>query len=244
MFIFWDSLNKTYFIMTHHYSALKPIFLTIKMKIQLKFTKNILDALPGIIPGGISVEDFSAIVKTNDHESKEILENFFKMGIGSKQNERYYFEESDKLKTAIMLIENGFPLDEIAIALNWRDFEGLTAEILESKNFAIIKNLILTKPRMEIDVIRIRLGVAMLIDCKHWKKYDSSSLSTAVKKQVERTKHYISKTPGAIAVPVIVTLYHDKIDFIDRVPIVPIFQFSSFVDEFYGHLEDMNTIES
>jgi len=128
--------------------------------------------------------------------------------------------------------------------LNWRDFEGLTAEILESKNFAIIKNLILTKPRMEIDVIGIRLGVAMLIDCKHWKKYDSSSLSKAVKKQVERTKHYIAKTPGAIAVPVIVTLYHDKIDFIDRVPIVPIFQFSSFVDEFYGHLEDMNTVKS
>lgn len=214
------------------------------MKIQLKFTKNILNALPGIIPGGISVEDFSAIVKTSDYESKEILENFSKIGIGSKQNERYYFEESDKLKTAIMLLENGFPLDEIAIVLNWRDFEGLTAEILESKNFAIIKNLILTKPRMEIDVIGIRLGVAMLIDCKHWKKYDSSSLSKAVKKQVERTKHYIAKTPGAIAVPVIVTLYHDKIDFIDRVPIVPIFQFSSFVDEFYGHLEDMNTVES
>ena len=103
---------------------LKPIFLIIRMKIQLKFTKNILNALPGIIPGGISVEDFSAIVKTSDYESKEILENFSKIGIGSKQNERYYFEESDKLKTAIMLLENGFPLDEIAIVLNWRDFEG------------------------------------------------------------------------------------------------------------------------
>ena len=244
MLISWDGLNKTYFIITCGYLLLKPIFLTIRMKIQLKFPKNILDALPGIIPGGISVEDFSAIVKTSDYESKEILENFSKIGIGSKQNELYYFEESDKLKTAIMLLENGFPLDEIAIVLNWRDFEGLTAEILESKNFAIIKNLILTKPRMEIDVIGIRLGVAMLIDCKHWKKYDSSSLSKAVKKQVERTKHYIAKTPGAIAVPVIVTLYHDKIDFIDRVPIVPIFQFSSFVDEFYGHLEDMNTVKS
>ena len=145
---------------------------------------------------------------------------------------------------AIMLIEKGFPLDEIAIALNWRDFEGLTAEILEAKNFAIIKNLILTKPRMEIDVIGIRLGVAMLIDCKHWKRYSTSALSEAVKKQIKRTKHYISKTSGAIAVPVIVTLYQDKIDFIDRVPIVPIFQFSSFVDEFYGNLEDMRTIET
>jgi len=214
------------------------------MKIKMKFTNKLLKALPGIIPGGISVQDFSAIIKTEDHESKNILESLFKIGIGSKQEEKYYFEKGDKLKTAINLIERGFPLDEISIDLNWKDFEGLTAEILESKNFAIIRNLILTKPRMEIDVIGIRLGVAMLIDCKHWKKYDESSLTKAVKKQIERTKRYISKTPGAIAVPVIVTLYHDKIDFIDRVPIVPIFQFSSFVDEFYGHMEEMNTIET
>ncbi len=210
----------------------------------MKFTKNILDTLPGIIPGGISIRDFSEITKNDEKQSQKILESFFKGGIGSKIENTYYFESGDKLKIAINLIENGFPLDEVAIALDWKDFEGLTAEILESKNFAVLKNLILTKPRMEIDVIGIRLGVAMLIDCKHWKRYSVASLSEAVKKQIKRTKQYISKTPGAIAVPVIATLYQDKINFIDRVPIVPIFQFSSFVDDFYGNLEKMNTIEN
>lgn len=202
-----------------------------------------MPALHGIISGGISVKDFCAITKTKDDESKTILELLLKNGIGSKLNSKYYFEESDKLKTAILLIEQGFPIDEVSVVLNWKDFEGLTAEILESKNFAIIKNLILTKPKMEIDVVGIRLGVAMLIDCKHWKRYSSSSLTNAVKKQIERTKHYIEKTPGSVAVPVIVTLYKDKIDFIDRVPIVPIFQFSSFVEEFYGNLEELTTIK-
>jgi hypothetical protein len=97
---------------------------------------------------------------------------------------------------------------------------------------------------MEIDVIGIRLGIAMLVDCKHWKRYSYSTLTYAVKKQIERTKHYVLKTQGAIAVPVIVTLYQDKLDFINRVPIVPIFQFSSFIDEFYGHLDQMKTIET
>jgi hypothetical protein len=96
---------------------------------------------------------------------------------------------------------------------------------------------------MEIDVIGVRLGIAILIDCKHWKRYSTSSLTTAVKKQIERTKHYVAKTPGAIAVPVIVTLYQDKINFIESVPIVPIFQFSSFIDEFYGNIDQMKTIE-
>ena len=208
------------------------------MKIHPKMTVG----LHGIIPGGVSVRDFSAVTKINTNDSKIILDEFIKNDIGSKQDNSYNFEKSDKLKIAVALLEGGFPIDEISIALDWRDFEGLTAEILSSKNFAVIKNLILTKPRMEIDVIGIRLGIAILIDCKHWKRYSTSSLTSAVKKQIERTKKYVEKTPGAIAVPVIVTLYQDRVNFIENVPIVPIFQFSSFIDEFYGNIDQMKTI--
>jgi len=212
--------------------------------LQMKIHPKMIIALDGIIVGGISVEDFSAVTKLNVIDSKTILDEFTKNNIGKKQDNSYYFEDGDKLKIAVKLLEKGSPIDEISVALDWKDFEGLTAVILASKNFAVIKNLILTKPRMEIDVIGIRLGVAILIDCKHWKRYSVSSLSTVVKKQIERTKHYVEKTPGAISVPVIVTLYQDKVDFIENVPIVPIFQFSSFIDEFYGNIDQMKTIET
>jgi len=211
-------------------------------KLQLKIFSKMVVGLQGIIPGGVSVEDFSAVTKIDHGDSKIILNEFIKSDIGVKQDDSYYFEDADKLKIAVILLENGFLIDEVSIALNWRDFEGLTAEILSSKNFAVLKNLMLTKPRMEIDVVGIRLGIAILIDCKHWKRYSVSSLATAVKKQIERTKQYVEKTPGSTAVPVIVTLYQDKIDFIENVPIVPIFQFSSFIDEFYGNIDQMKTI--
>ncbi len=211
-------------------------------KLQLKIHPKMITGLQGIIPGGISVEDFSAVTKIHDDESKIILDEFIKNNIGLEQEDSYYFEDGDKLKIAVSLLEKGCPIDEISIALGWRDFEGLTAEILSEKNFAVIKNMMLTKPRMEIDVIGIRLGIAILIDCKHWKYYSSSALSTAVKKQIARTRQYVAKTPGAVAVPVIVTLYQDKIDFIQNVPIVPIFQFASFIDEFYGNIDQMATI--
>ena len=209
---------------------------------QMRVNPGMVIGLRGIIPGGVSVEDFSAVTALNSIDSKIILDEFIKNDIGSKQDNSYYFEVSDKLKIAVALLEKGFPIDEISITLDWRDFEGLTAEILSAKNFAVIKNLILTKPRMEIDVIGIRLGIAILIDCKHWKRYSTSSLTSAVKKQIERTKKYVEKTQGAIAVPVIVTLYQDKVNFIENVPIVPIFQFSSFIDEFYGNIDQMKTI--
>ncbi len=209
----------------------------------MKLHPKIVVGLNGIIQGGVSVKDFSKVTQINENDSKEILNNFIHNGIGSLKDNFYYFEDGDKLKIAIILLQNGFPLDDISVALDWRDFEGLTAEILSSKNFAVIKNLMLTKPRMEIDVVGIRLGIAILIDCKHWKKYSSSSLTSAVHKQIERTRQYVEKTQGSMAVPVIVTLYQDKIDFIERVPIVPIFQFSSFIDEFYGNIDQMKTIE-
>ena len=212
--------------------------------IQLKIHPKMIIGLEGIIVGGISVEDFSVVTKLNINDSKTILDEFIKNNIGKKQDDSYYFDDGDKLKIAVKLLEKGFPIDEISIVLDWKDFEGLTAAILASKNFAVIRNFMLTKPRMEIDVIGIRLGIAILIDCKHWKRYSVSSLSTVVKKQIERTKHYVKKTPGAISVPVIVTLYHDKVDFIENVPIVPIFQFSSFIDEFYGNIDQMKTIET
>jgi DNA-binding transcriptional MerR regulator len=211
---------------------------------QLKIHPRMIVGLQGIIPGGVSVKDFSAVTKLSDIDSKTILDEFIKNNIGTIQNNSYYFEDGDKLKIAVALLEKGFPIDEISVALDWKDFEGLTATILASKDFAVIKNMILTKPRMEIDVIGIRLGIAILIDCKHWKRYNTSSLTTAVRKQIERTKHYVAKTPGAISVPVIVTLYRDKVDFIESVPIVPIFQFSSFIDEFYGNIDQMKTIET
>ena len=203
-----------------------------------------ITGLNGIIQGGVSVKDFSKVTQIDEVDSEDILNNFISNGIGTLKDNFYYFENGDKLKIATILLQNGLPLDEISIVLDWRDFEGLTAEILSSKNFAVIKNLMLTKPRMEIDVVGIRLGIAILIDCKHWKQYSSSSLKSAVYKQIERTKQYVAKTSGSMAVPVIVTLYQDKINFIDKVPIVPIFQFSSFIDEFYGNIDQMNTIET
>ena len=202
-----------------------------------------LDAINAIIPGGISIEDFAVISKTDKSTAKKMLQELAANNIGKFDGTTIEFEEGDKLLATILALDKGIPVDEIAKNLDWKDFEGLAAKILESRDFATMRNLILTNPRMEIDVVGIRLGVAMLIDCKHWKKMTPSALDDIVQKQIERTKHYVSKTKGAIAAPVIVTLYQDSVSFIGKVPIVPIFQLASFVDEFYGNLENVKTIE-
>ena len=149
----------------------------------------------------------------------------------------------NKLKTALSAIKSGAPIEEASRDVDWKDFEGLVAEILESKNFEVIRNFRMRKPTMEIDVVGIHLGVAVLIDCKHWKRMTNSMLEKIVLKQIDRVKHYVANTDEVVAAPVIVTLYQEETKFVSKVPIVPIIQFSSFIDEFYGNLEEIRTIE-
>lgn len=202
-----------------------------------------LDGIDGIITGGITIEDYAVVTSTDETTAKRMLQELAANDIGRFDGDTMQFEDGDKLRATIFALHKGVLIDEIAKHLEWKDFEGLAAQVLEMQDCAVMRNLVLTKPRMEIDVVGIKLGVAMLIDCKHWKKTTPSALEQIVQKQIERTKHYVASTRGAIAAPVIVTLYQDKTSFVNKVPIVPIFQLSSFVDEFYGNLEKVKTIE-
>ena len=202
-----------------------------------------MQAISGVIPGGISTKDFAAIISTDKNTAEKILDMLTHNGIGQTIGDLVNFEDGDKLKTALFAIKNGVPIEEVSRYIDWKDFEGLVAEILDSKHFDVLRNFRLTKPTMEIDVVGVRLGIALIIDCKHWKRLSHSALETIVVKQVERVKHYMSNAKDAIAAPVIVTLNQEETSFISKVPIVPILQLSSFIDEFYGSMEEIKTIE-
>ena len=206
-------------------------------------TKLLVQGISGIIPGGISIEDFAAIISTDKNTAEKILDMLTQNGIGQTIGNLVNFEDGDKLKTALFAIKNGVPIEEVSRYIDWKDFEGLVAEILDSKHFDVLRNFRLTKPTMEIDVVGVHLGIALIIDCKHWKRLSHSALETIVVKQVERVKHYVSNAKDVIAAPVIVTLNQEETSFISKVPIVPILQLSSFIDEFYGSMEEIKTIE-
>ena len=148
-----------------------------------------------------------------------------------------------KLNAAFTAITDGYPIEEVSEWLDWRDFEGLVGQILLENGFQVEKNVILTKPRMEIDVIGVKLNVVILIDCKHWRRMSGSALNEIVRKQVNRVKKYAEGITDVMTIPVIVTLHQEQISFINKVPIVPIMRLSSFLDELYGNLELIKTIE-
>ena len=205
--------------------------------------KLVVKGLNGIIEGGVSVTDFSVICELDEINAKELLYTLVQNGIGILNDDVVDFDiPNDRLQTALFAINLGADLEDVSEYLNWKDFESLTGIILEEKDFEVTKNLILTKPRMEIDVIGKKMDIALLIDCKHWKNMSKSALDEIVKKQVERVKHFVS-IENMSALPVIVTLHQETIQFVGNVPIVPIMKLSSFLDEFVGNLDSLKSIE-
>lgn len=204
--------------------------------------QTLVRGINGIIPGGMSIKDFSIVTKIDEETTKMLLDNFLQNGIGTYEDHQIFFDENDRLKTCLLAIQMGAPIDEVSRSLGWKDFESLAAEILDASDFETTRNLVLTKPRMQIDVVGVKSDVAILIDCKHWKRSSQSALENAVKKQIERTKRFLKTENVKTAIPAIVTL-HQEVRFIDKVPIIPIFQLSSFCEEFYGNLDDLNTLK-
>jgi Holliday junction resolvase len=205
--------------------------------------KLIIRGIRAIIPGGISEHDFSVASEMDEFSAKELLQIFLQNGIGVFDENIVEFQNSDRIKASIFAIRNGATIEDVSEFLSWQNFEELVSRVLDENGFIVQKNLILTKPRMEIDVVGVKLGISILIDCKHWKRMTQSALNDIVNKQVERVKRYVEKTESTSAIPVIVTLHQEKVNFVNKVPIVPVMQLSSFLDEFYGNLDKMKTIE-
>ena len=205
--------------------------------------KLIVKGINGIIEGGVSIADFSIVTELDEISAKELLYTLVQNGVGVWNDDLVDFDiPHDRLQTALFAINLGATIEDVSEYLTWKDFESLTGLILEENDFDVTKNLILTKPRIEIDVIGKKMDIALLIDCKHWKNMSKSSLQEIVKKQIARVKRYVSDE-SISALPVIVTLHQEEIQFIDNVPIVPIMKLSSFLDEFIGNLGSLAPIE-
>ena len=197
----------------------------------------------GIIEGGISVTDFSVVTELDEISAKELLYTLVQNGIGTWNDDLVDFDiPHDRLQTALFAITLGATIEDVSEYLTWRDLEAITGIILEENGFDVTKNLVLTKPRIEIDVIGKKMNLALLIDCKHWKNMTKSALDEIVKKQIERVKRYVADE-DITALPVIVTLHQEGTRLVENVPIVPIMKLPSFLDEFVGNLGSLKSIE-
>jgi hypothetical protein len=211
-------------------------------------------AIPAVYSRQITSEEFQAESGISSKmTAKAVLEYMVSNGIGihTLSRNHYRFSKPDKMKLAVLALQSGCDIEGISKSINWKDFEALTSEILSLYGYQCRTNIRLSKPRrIEIDVVGINHKLAIVADCKHWRKYSPLSISSYVEKQTERTI-ILLKTKGrtkqysiAHAIPIILTLYSMNVEFIDGVPIVPIHKFRSFVEDVTLHLSEIRIISN
>jgi hypothetical protein len=198
--------------------------------IQSETTLDQFQALSGIASKSVAVK---------------VLDFLQSNGIGSISKRKIIFASTDRLQAAALALQLGSDAEEISKHLSWKDFEKLASHILVSLGYQSKTNLRFKKPRMEIDVVGINSGFAIVIDCKHWKRSNLSSISNYSSKQLARAERLIEQDRRIVeAVPVILTLHSESVRFVNGVPVVPIFQFKAFVMDVKGFLTEICVIEA
>lgn len=132
---------------------------------------------------------------------------------------------------ALALIRLGHDGERVASLLHWNEFEDLCAKILFSSGYDIQKNIVLTKPRKQIDVLATSSLISLSVDCKHYTKWISpSSLIKFAEDQLKRTILYKERRSheGPI-LPVILTLFEASTNMVEGVPVVPLLKLRSFL---------------
>lgn len=132
---------------------------------------------------------------------------------------------------ALALIRLGRDSEEVAALLRWNEFEDLCAKLLSSYGYDVRRNVVLTKPRKQIDLFAKSSLLSLSVDCKHYvTRIGAYSLAKFAEDQRERSQLYKERMGHTGPVlPVILTLSEAETEFVEGVPIVPILKLRSFL---------------
>ena len=147
------------------------------------------------------------------------------------------------LKTvrAIAACRMGAPPELVARHVDWKGFESFCAGILVSRGYRVRTNILLRRPRAQVDILASGNSVALLVDCKHWERAGGVS---ALGKAVEAQKRRAERLRGTLDViapmaVVIVSLRDESTRFVDGAAIVPIQTLRDFVENITAYMEHL-----
>jgi len=203
-----------------------------------------LKAIPVIREGNLSFDEFALITGLGKKTANELIGFLAKSEIGTVNSDSVKFNPLDKMRAAMLAIHMGVDIEDLSRMLNWKDFEMLATNILDACGYVGYHGLRLKKPRAEIDVVGIKDSIALLLDCKHWKRSSPSELNRFALMQIDRAEAFVRANGGKIrfAIPAILTLHMESITFADDVPVIPIIKFRSFLNEMHGYLNKIKIV--
>ncbi len=137
----------------------------------------------------------------------------------------------------------GLPLESVSSRMDWRSFERFCGSILAASGFDTTENLVLTKPRMQLDVVASDPSVVLSIDCKHWAASGGpSALAEAARRQIERSRRLRGILPvgSRPIVSALVTLTEQPFRFVEGAAVVPVHTLRDFASGVVSFLDRLS----
>jgi len=196
------------------------------------------------MPNHLTLNRFQKLCEiTSKATTRELLDYLVNMGIGQLLDGSVVFSSKDKINTILLAVNKGCDPEKLSKKIRWSDFELFTSQLIESAGYSFERNVVFINPRIQIDVIGFYHKIALLIDCKHWMKVHGFNVAKFSSNQIRRAEIFLAKRRDIeSAIPIIVTLHEYDCNFFNRVPIVPIFRFKEFLQNFPFYLDRLRLI--
>ena len=151
---------------------------------------------------------------------------------------------TDRTLLALAMCLGGKSPDEVASLLTWREFESFCSKLFMASGYDVRENIVLRKPRAQIDIVAFGPSHLLSVDCKHWKRgHSPSRLQEIAQGQLSRSARLRrTLTDSRPIVSVILSFSEPSGSFVDGVAVVPIRTLRDFlisVDSYSELLEFM-----
>ncbi len=133
---------------------------------------------------------------------------------------------------ALARVKAGHDAESASRGLTWSEFEEFCAQAVSAAGYAVQKNVMLRKPRRQLDLLAESPTMGLSIDCKHWKRsVGTATLERLALAQAERTMHFKTRldAPKKGILPMLLTMVDNGTRVVKGVPVVPLFALRDFL---------------
>lgn len=150
----------------------------------------------------------------------------------------------DERLAGVVLCSRGERLESVSKHLGWKDFEGFCSDILRAKGYRVRENIILKRPRAQVDVLGVSGRISLAVDCKHWSRNPGvGTLSKLVEAQKKRARRlHESLDPIGPIAAVILLIVDPGVRFVDGGAIVPLYAMQDFVERIDSYEDRLDLV--
>jgi len=138
----------------------------------------------------------------------------------------------ERVSAALSRVRRGRGAETVSKELTWAEFEDFCARAVASAGYTVQRNVLLRRPRRQLDLFAESPTMGLSIDCKHWKRsVGPATLERLALAQVERTRQYktrLDATSKAV-LPMLLTMVENETRVVRGVPVVPVFALKDFL---------------